>query len=151
MLRKPTKGQTNPLRRFGFITTNSITQAFSRRVIERHMTAKAPLSLVFAVPNHPWLKASDKAAVRIAMTVGEVGKRTGTLATVVSENEGDGGEFNIELSKRTGFIHSDLRIGPDISSLMPLRANDLISGTGLILGSRGFTLTQEEAGKYHAY
>ncbi len=29
------------LRRFGFITTNSITQTFSRRVIERHLGAKA--------------------------------------------------------------------------------------------------------------
>ena len=36
LLRKPTKGKTNPLRRFGFITTNSVTQTFSRRVIERH-------------------------------------------------------------------------------------------------------------------
>ena len=64
LLRKPLKGARNPLRRFGFITTNSITQTFSRRVIERHMAAKEPLSLVFAVPSHPWLKASDKAAVR---------------------------------------------------------------------------------------
>ena len=28
LLRKPVKGQINPLRRFGFITTNSITQTF---------------------------------------------------------------------------------------------------------------------------
>ena len=40
LLRKPLKGARNPLRRFGFITTNSITQTFSRRVIERHMAAK---------------------------------------------------------------------------------------------------------------
>ncbi len=71
LLAKPPKGAKgeNPLRRFGFITTNSITQTFSRRVVERHMNAKLPLSLVYAIPDHPWLKASDKAAVRIAMTV----------------------------------------------------------------------------------
>ena len=39
LLRKPKKGGTNPLRRFAFITTNSVTQTFSRRVIERHMGA----------------------------------------------------------------------------------------------------------------
>jgi len=42
-----------------------------RRVIERYMTGKSPLSLVFAVPDHPWQKAAGKAAVRIAMTVAE--------------------------------------------------------------------------------
>ncbi len=139
------------IQRFGLITTKTITGKFNRTVVEGALNYKTPVCILFAIPDHPWVDSEDSASVRIAMTVGEVGKRTGTLATVVSENEGDGGEFNIELSKRTGFIHSDLRIGPDISSLMPLRANDLISGTGLILGSRGFTLTHEEAVKYHAY
>src|SRR5690625_6615072 len=83
--RKSTKERQNPLRRFGFITTNSITQTFSRRVLERHLGAKEPLSLVFAVPDHPWLTAPDKAAVRIAMTVAEKGEQPGVLAEVVSE------------------------------------------------------------------
>jgi len=52
------KGNPNPLRRFGFITTNSITQTFSRRVVERWMSAKEPLSLVYTVPDHPWMKSS---------------------------------------------------------------------------------------------
>ena len=41
------------LRRFGFVTTNSITQVFNRRVVERHLAAKKPISLVFAIPDHP--------------------------------------------------------------------------------------------------
>ena len=86
LLRKPTKGEANPLRRFGFITTNSVTQTFSRRVTERHARGKRPLSLVYAVPDHPWLKAADKAAVRIAMTVATRGEREGTLATVDRES-----------------------------------------------------------------
>ena len=86
LLRKPKKGKVNPIRRFGFITTNSVTQIFSSRVIERHMKAKEPLSLIYAVPDHPWLKAADKAAVRIAMTVAERGQRDGTLATVELES-----------------------------------------------------------------
>ena len=86
LLRKPRKGKPNPLRRFGFITTNSVTQTFSRRVIERHATAKEALSLIYAVPDHPWLKAADKAAVRIAITVAAPGEGEGTLATVERES-----------------------------------------------------------------
>jgi hypothetical protein len=64
------------LHRFGLVTTNSITQDFQRRIIRRHLTDKSPISLVFAIPDHPWTKATDEAAqVRIAMTVAK--KRLG--------------------------------------------------------------------------
>jgi len=43
------------IRRFGFITTNSLRQTFSRRVLAHHMAAKDPVSLVFAIPDHPWV------------------------------------------------------------------------------------------------
>lgn len=62
------------LRRFGFITTNSISQVFNRQLIERHLKGKVALSLAFAVPDHPWVKGMGRAAVRIAMTVIEKGK-----------------------------------------------------------------------------
>src|SRR3546814_4915026 len=74
-------------RRFGLITTNSITQTFSRRVIERHLSAKKPLSLLFAIPDHPWMKSADRAAVRIAMTVGVAGDREGVLREVMRSEE----------------------------------------------------------------
>ena len=68
------------LRRFGLVTTNSVSQVFQRRVIERHLQAKAPISLIMAIPDHPWTKATrDAAAVRIAMTVCEAGTREGSL------------------------------------------------------------------------
>ncbi len=64
------------LKRFGFVTTNSITQEFSRRVIARHLDEG--LSLVMAIPDHPWTKAApDSAAVRIAMTVAQGKARQG--------------------------------------------------------------------------
>jgi hypothetical protein len=85
LLRRSQKGQSGPLRRFGFITTNSITQTFSRSVIEHHLSSREPLSLVFAIPDHPWLKASDKAAVRIAMTVAEKGEHDGIVAEAIAE------------------------------------------------------------------
>ena len=66
------------IRRFGFVTTNSMTQVFQRRVTERYLKAKSPLSLVMAIADHPWTKAtSDAAAVRIAMTVAEAGTHEG--------------------------------------------------------------------------
>jgi len=45
--------------RFGFITTNSLRQTFNRRVVQRHLEAKPPLSLAFAIPDHPWVDAAD--------------------------------------------------------------------------------------------
>ncbi|HEX8184049.1 MAG TPA: DNA methyltransferase, partial [Blastocatellia bacterium] len=56
-------------RRFGFITTNSITQTFNRKILENYLTGDAAIKLRFAVPDHPWVDSIDGAAVRIAMTV----------------------------------------------------------------------------------
>ena len=145
LLRKPKKGQTNPLRRFGFITTNSVTQTFSRRVIERHAKAKESLSLVYAVPDHPWLKASDKAAVRIAMTVAAPGERDGRLATVVRENGLNTDTPVVRLRERMGKIFGNLNIGADITAVQPLLANDLISSPGVKLHGSGFIVTPQQA------
>ena len=77
-------------RRFGFITTNSLRQTFNRRVLEPHLAdPKTPLSLVFAIPGHPWVDAGDGAAVRIAMTVAEAGRASGRLGRVAEERKGE--------------------------------------------------------------
>ncbi len=55
-------------RRFGFITTNSIRQTFNRRIVQAALDKG--IYLVFAIPDHPWIDATECAAVRIAMTVG---------------------------------------------------------------------------------
>ena len=146
LLRKPMKGKSNPLRRFGFITTNSVTQIFSRRVIERHARAKEPLSLLYAVPDHPWLKAADKAAVRIAMTVAARGEREGTLAMVERESGLNTDTPVVELSERTGRINGNLKIGADITAVQPLIANELISSPGVKLHGSGFIVTPQQAG-----
>jgi hypothetical protein len=61
-------------RRFGLITTNSLPQAFNRRVVQAHVDHVNAISLPFAIPNYPWVDASDTAAVRIAMTVAACGR-----------------------------------------------------------------------------
>jgi hypothetical protein len=37
------------------------------------LSAQPPLSLLFAIPDHPWVDTAEGAAVRIAMTVGTAG------------------------------------------------------------------------------
>jgi hypothetical protein len=76
------------VQRFGFITTNSLRQVYDRRVIEHHLSAEPPLSLLFAIPDHPWVDAADGAAVRVAMTTAVAGNQAGTLQTVVAEVSG---------------------------------------------------------------
>ena len=90
-----TKGTS--LRRFGLVTTNSISQVFQRRVVQRHLKGKRPISLIMAIPDDPWTKATrDAAAVRIAMTVAEAGTREGVLREVEPEDLPDGRLFSVE-------------------------------------------------------
>lgn len=145
LLAKPPKGKTNPLRRFGFITTNSITQTFSRRVIERHMAAKEPLSLIFAIPNHPWMKASDKAAVRIAMTVAEKGEHDGVLAEVASEAGLNTDTPNVVLKTQSGRVLSHLALGAELGKVAILSANFGVAIKGFELGTQSLLLPNERA------
>lgn len=138
--------QAGKIRRFGFITTNSLTQVFNRRVVTKHLGAeKNPLHLAFAVPDHPWVDASDGAAVRIAMTVGEKGKTDGVLAIVTEEREMDGRERSVALEEHHGLIHADLTVGADVLMAQPLRASDEMACRGVIPVGQGFIITPEEA------
>ncbi|MEX2304184.1 MAG: DNA methyltransferase [Bryobacterales bacterium] len=133
------------IERFGLITTNSIRQTFNRRVLEPHLGDKKPLSLVFAIPDHPWVDSSDGAAVRIAMTVGEAGERPGVLQTVQSEQPGLGEGLEVVLAANHGKLHANLRIGANIAGALPLRANQKISSRGVQLFGAGFIVDPAEA------
>ena len=133
-------------RRFGLITTNSLPQAFNRRVVKAHLEHVNGISLAFAIPNHPWVDAADAADVRIAMTVGVRGRdRPGRLLEVTRETPLDDGESEVELSERTGVIHADLRIGADLTRARPLRANEGLCSPGVKLHGAGFIVTPEQA------
>lgn len=138
--------RTGKVKRFGFITTNSITQTFSRRVVERHMSEKKTISLVYAVPDHPWVDSADGAAVRIAMTVGAAGDRLGRLATVVQEFKGEDKQGrDVEFSTRMGKIHANLKIGVNLTSARPLQAGADLAGRGMQLIGAGFIVSPEDA------
>ncbi|WP_412565620.1 class I SAM-dependent DNA methyltransferase [Thalassobius sp. MITS945101] len=135
-------------RRFGLITTNSLRQTFNRRVLEPHLNdPKKPLSLLFAVPDHPWVDTLYGASVRIAMTVGAAGNRGGQLLTVTSESKDredvDGHEVTFD--HQVGKIFANLQIGADILSAIELRASSGLAHMGMKLHGSGFILSAEKA------
>ncbi len=133
-------------KRFGFITTNSLRQTFNRRVVEAHLAAsKNPLTLAFAVPDHPWVDSAQGAAVRIAMTVGTVAAQEGRLLTVGEERATDDDEVEVQLHEQVGVLHADLRVGANVAAAKPLRANEGVSSPGVKLHGAGFIVTREEA------
>jgi len=143
LLAKPPKGKGSLLRRFGFITTNSITQTGSRSVVERHMSAKRPLSLAFVVPDHPWMKAPEKAAVDIAMTVAVRGEQTGKLLTVAYVDGLNTDTPKVTLESETGWILPSLRIGVSFSANVRLLSNSELAWQGCKLVGSGFLIDHQ--------
>ncbi len=138
--------RTGKAQRFGFITTNSLRQTFNRKVLQHHLEAKKPLSLAFAIPDHPWVDSTDGAAVRVAMTVGVPGKHPGVLQKVVKEVEaGTDDAAEVTLSTQQGKLFGDLTTGADVAGARPLLANQEIVGMGVKLHGMGFVVTEEEA------
>ena len=134
------------LRRFGFVTTNSITQVFQRKTLDRWLNGPRPLSLVHAIADHPWTRASrDSAAVRIAMTVVEAGRRDGALAAVVAESDIDGDAPAVLLRSARGRINPDLTLGVDATRAKALRANASLCSPGVKLHGSGFIVSADQA------
>jgi hypothetical protein len=160
----------SPLIRFGFVTTNSVTQTFSRRVIEHYLAplegvTSQHISLVFAIPDHPWVKAPKAperakgssrtakvkradapAAVRISMTVAQRGQFDGRLVTVKHETKLDTDNPVVEYYDPViARINADLTIGTDITATVKLRGNIGICHDGVKLHGKGFSVTKNEA------
>ena len=132
-------------KRFGLITTNSLRQTFARRVVQAQLSAKPPLSLLFAIPDHPWVDTADGAAVRIAMTVGAAGEHPGELLETIAEAPQPDGAEKVSFQSQYGRIAADLTIGADVSSAVSLKANDELSCPGVKLHGSGFIVTPDEA------
>jgi SAM-dependent methyltransferase len=135
------------VRQFGFIATNSLRQTFNRRVIQPHLEAENRLSIVFAIPDHPWVDSALGAAVRISMTVGRKGDADGHLNLVIREIEhGDLGAA-VTLAPSTGRIHASLSSGVELDQARSLRASSELSCPGMKLHGAGFIVTREQATK----
>lgn len=129
-------------RRFGFITTNSITQPFNNCVI-----AAAKAQLLFAIPDHPWVDGVDGAAVRIAMTCAGVAVAKVVLDIVTSERDlPDGyGEAAVDLVRYVAdAINADLTVGLDVRASAVLAANHDLAVQGMNPLGLGFRLESED-------
>ena len=132
-------------KRFGLITTNSLRQTFARRVVQAQLSAKPPLSLLFAIPDHPWVDTAEGAAVRIAMTVGAVGHHPGELLEVTSEEPQPDGSEKVSFKSQHGRISADLTTGANLASAVPLKSNEGMTSMGVMLAGRGFVIEGREA------
>lgn len=140
--------QQTATERFGFITTNSLKQTFNRRVMQPFLEGDTPpLTLTFAIPDHPWVDSAEGAAVRIAMTVAEpTNTPNGQLLTVLTEEVPEGEEASeITFAEGVGRILPDLTIGAELDSAKALKANDGLSSRGFQLMGGGFIVTEIKA------
>ena len=103
------------------------------------------LSLLFAIPDHPWVDAADGAAVRIAMTVATAGEACGRLVEVVAESESAEDAANVTLVERNGLLHANLATGANVAAAESLEANRDMSNPGVKLHGAGFIVSREEA------
>ena len=142
------------LRRFGLITTNSLPQVFNRKVVAQNLNAtKDPISLIFAIPDHPWIKSLGQeertttrfAAVRIAMTVAERGEHQGHLYRVIREGNARAEGTDVELTELSGKIFADLKVGVDVAGASALESNENLSCPGVKLHGAGFIISPEQA------
>ncbi|QQZ28072.1 class I SAM-dependent DNA methyltransferase [Thiothrix subterranea] len=133
---------------FGFITTNSITQSFSRKIIETTMAKHDDFGITFAIPDHPWVDAADGANVRVAMTV--FSKATsGQLSHVIEEGDSSDGEVAVTLATKSGLITPSLTIGIDLHASKPLASNDRMACVGYQLTGKGFVIEKDQLGLFN--
>ena len=148
-LRKSTssQGEQRRLLRFGFISTNSISQTFSRKVVQPHLDAKDGISLALAIGDHPWVDVAEGADVRIAMTVAKCGRgKYGLMRRVASEEKREDRDAReVVFEEQYGLIHADLTVGVDVSRVMSLRANQALCSPGVKLHGAGFIVTPDQA------
>jgi hypothetical protein len=124
--------------RSGLITTNTITQAQNRVLIER--AAAKGARVTWAVADHPWVDEAGAADVRVAMTVVD---REPQRATLVKVN----GAAEVVEEIHTDRLNADLTTHADVAAAaaVPLLANQGLASPGLKLHGAGFILEPEEA------
>ena len=127
--------QNDEIDRFGLVTTNSIVAPSNRGTLSDFINSKKPISLAFAIADHPWSDETDDADVRISMTVAVAGDAIGQLGQVDGKDR---------VVFESGKIYDALTIGVDTSQLINLQANDKMAWTGVYPLGDGFRLSREE-------
>jgi hypothetical protein len=135
------------VRRFGYVSTNSIKQITNRAVVSHFLSGKDPISLTFAIPDHPWQDEATTAAVRIAMTIAGSVTGLGVLERVKSEKKRRGSLPDVEVFQERGRINSDLTIGTDVTLATSLKANENQSFMGVIPSGTGFRIVASDVAR----
>jgi len=135
------------IERFGLITTKAITQPFNRKVVQGFLNNGKLNSIIYAIPNHPWVDTSDGAAIRIAMTVADRKQSEGRVDNVVKEIKTSNDYIDVKLTESLGVIHANLKTGANVASALMLQSNRSLSSFGMMLVSSGFIVTSEQAEK----
>lgn len=136
----------NNTKAFGLITTNSLRQSFSRKVVDNSFSNYPKQGISFVVPDHPWVDSNDGAAVRVTL-ISVTNTDVGTLAKVTSESSSGNGEITVELAYEQGHITSNLVIGADPTKAQLLKANQLLACVGYQISGKGFLLDDNDAMK----
>ncbi|WP_425617807.1 class I SAM-dependent DNA methyltransferase [Anatilimnocola sp. NA78] len=132
------------LHRFGLITTDSITQQYSRPAIDQHLDANPGVQIVFAIDEHPWVEDKNGAAVQVAMTVA-IAKSVASPSKVIGKIVKGGSDLATDVTFQfVSKISSMLRSDFDLAAVKPLLANSSICFQGIIPGNDGFKLEVEE-------
>ena len=134
--------QRGQVERFGFITTNSITQSLNRQVVKN--ACDSGISILLAIPDHPWVDSVDGAAVRVAMTVGGIEQIQGQLLTIKNEAVYENEVAVVELSEQRGHINADLSIGANAAGMVSLKSNKGMAFQGVIPLGDGFRLNSDD-------
>ncbi|WP_339888045.1 MULTISPECIES: class I SAM-dependent DNA methyltransferase [Rhodopirellula] len=129
------------VRQCGFITTNSLRQTFNRKVVDANLSR---VSIVFAVPDHPWVDSTRGADVRISMTVVAKGDLDGRLHVIVPEKRNVHAVRGDTFRTSVGEILGSLTVGADIGSAVPLQSMSNICFAGIKLHGKGFVLQPNE-------
>ncbi|HEY5087001.1 MAG TPA: DNA methyltransferase, partial [Gemmatimonadaceae bacterium] len=129
--------------RAGLITTNTITQVQNRAVVDSALAAGA--TIVWAIPDHPWIEDAGGAAIRIAMTVVAYDLPSATLLSVDKKG-------NIIIELKSQHLNSDLSASADVSTAakIGLHSNLGVASRGFQLVGAGFILNAEEATRFLA-
>jgi len=138
--------RSKQVQRFGFITTNSITQSMNRKATESALFSATAEGVIWAIADHPWVDSSNGAAVRIAMTVG--GQKGGPirLVRVMSESPGPLGQVDVALSVEVvPEIHSNLTGGAAVVSAKALKSNAGMCSVALVRFGEGFVVDEARA------
>lgn len=132
-------------KRFGLVTTNSITQQYSRVAVERALSGRQAPKLIFAVADHPWVEDKDGANVRISMTVCAAPDYSGPVRLGTLTKKRDARTLKVAEVDR---IFSDLTASNARSLVKVLESNKAMCFQGCVPGSDGFKLNAAEIGAY---